>query len=309
MEKTPVTIVTGALGAGKTTFINHILTANHGLQIGVMVNEFGSVSIDSELLIASKEKLVELPNGCMCCMVRGDIIKSALELLNTGKIDYLVVETSGLADVLPVAYTFNAPELVERAELDSILCVIDAENHEENKKNIQVTLDQLHSADIVLLNKADLVSEKYLEKIKAEIKKMVPRALILESVKGKIALEAVLGVGRFDAKEHTEKTKHRHEDGMESVSFTTKAVDSDKVQEFLENLPANIIRAKGILCIKESEKGLDDELRIAFQKVGKRTELEFTRPWEKGEKKHTVLVFIGKKLDKKWLQKKLDTCS
>ncbi|HLC32854.1 MAG TPA: GTP-binding protein [Candidatus Nanoarchaeia archaeon] len=308
MEKIPVTIVTGALGSGKTTFVNYVLTANHGKKIGVMVNEFGSVSIDSELLVASKEKMVELPNGCMCCMVRGDIISAALQLINSNKIDYIIVETSGLAEVLPVAYTFNAPELIERAELDSILCVVDAENHEQNKKNMQVTLDQLHSADIVLLSKVDLVSKAEAEKIKSEIKKIVSRALILESVKGNVDLDAVLGVAKFDAKDHTEKTLHRHEPGMRSISCTAGPVDSDKVQEFLEHLPDNIIRAKGILCIKESEKGLEDELRISFQKVGKRTELEFTRPWEPGEKKRTVLVFIGKNLNAEELQKKLDAC-
>ena len=306
MEKIPVTIVTGALGAGKTTFINYVLTANHGLRIGVMVNEFGKVSIDSQLLVASKEKMVELPNGCMCCMIRGDIVKAALQLINSNKIDYLIVETSGLAEVLPVAYTFNAPELIEQTELDSILCVVDAENHEENKKNIHVTLDQLYNADIVILSKADLVSKSAAEKVKAEVKNMVPRALILEGVKGQVDLKAVLGVGRFEVKNHLEKKSHHHNEEIQSVSFTTGPVDSDKVQEFLENLSDSIFRAKGILCIKESEKGLEDELRISFQKVGKRTELEFTRAWEPGEKKQTVLVFIGRKLNEKALQKRLD---
>src|SRR3989344_1357135 len=132
--KIPVTIVTGALGAGKTTFLNYILTAEHGLRVGVIVNEFGSISVDSELLLTSKEKLVDLPNGCVCCMVRDDLIQASLTLLNRD-IDYIVIETSGLAEVAPVALIFNSPKLINKAELDSIVCVVDADNYESNKKN------------------------------------------------------------------------------------------------------------------------------------------------------------------------------
>ncbi len=312
MEKMPVTIVTGALGAGKTTFVNYVLTEEHGLRIGVIVNEYGAVGIDGDLIIASKERMIELPNGCICCTVRGDLIEAARKLIATKEIDYLMIETSGLAEVIPVAQTFNAPELVEKAELDSIICVIDAENYEENMKRNRTALEQLQCADIILLNKVDLIDKKKVENVKKEIKKYVPNAQIIETVKGKATLKLLLGTGTFDPDKQLEwqrkEHEHAHSTGMETASFVVGAVDSDKIQEFWEQLPDNIFRAKGIVCIKESEPGAGDELRIVFHKVGKRTEMEFSRPWEEGEKKETKVVFIGTKLRPKELQKRLDAC-
>ncbi len=312
MDKIPVTIVTGALGAGKTTFVNYVLTAEHGLKIGVIVNEYGEVGIDGDLILASKDKLIELPNGCVCCTVRGDLIEASLTLLNTKKIDYLLIETSGLAEVVPAAMTFNAPELVERAELDSIICVLDAENYEENKKRNETALEQLQNADIVLLNKIDLVDKKRTEELRKDIKKILPQAQIIDTVKGQAPLKLLLGVSKFDPDKHEvwkrSEHEHAHDTGVESYSAITGAIDSDKFQEFWTQLPENIFRAKGVVCIKESAPGAGDELRVAFHKVGKRWEMEFTRPWEEGEEKQTKVVFIGKKIKPKELQKGLDAC-
>ena len=310
MGKIPVTIVTGALGAGKTTFVNFVLTATHGLKIGVIVNEFGAVGIDGDLLRASTEQLIELPNGCICCTVRDDLIKASLELIATNKIDFLMIETSGMAEVLPAAMTFNAPELVDKAELDSILCVIDGMNYEENAKRNPTAKEQLECSDIVLLSKIDLVDRKQVEQIKQEIKKIVPNAVILETVKGQVDLKLVLGL-KFKHKEKEWKKsehEHAHNIAVESASCVIGPADSDKLQLFLENLPDNIFRAKGILCIKESVPGARDELRIVFQKVGKRTELEFSRPWLAEERKETKVVFIGTKLNHKALQEELEKC-
>ncbi len=312
MEKIPVTIVTGALGAGKTTFVNYVLTAEHGLKIGVIVNEYGEVGIDGDLILASKDKLIELPNGCVCCTVRGDLIEASLNLLNTKKIDYLMIETSGLAEVVPAAMTYNAPELVEKAELDSIICVLDADNYSENMKRNKTALEQLENADIVLLNKVDIVEKKKVEEIKKAIKKILPKAQIIETVKGQAPLKLLLGVSKFDQEKHgvwkRSEHEHAHDTGIESYSARTGAIDSDKFQEFWQNLPEEIFRAKGIVCIKESTPGAGDELRIAYHKVGKRWDMEFTRPWEKGEKKETKVVFIGTKLKPKELKKGLDSC-
>ena len=300
----PVTIVTGALGSGKTTLINHILTSNHGLKVGVIVNEFGSIGIDSGILMTTSEKLIELPNGCICCMVREDITIAALKLIKEGKIDYLVIETSGLAEPLPVAFAFSEPQIKEYAELDSIICVIDSENCEQSLKE-PIARDQLQSSDIVILNKVDLASS--ITHTKSLIRKYSPHTQIIESVKCSIPVNLILGSQKFDPSKLKKEKKHM-KTGFVSESFITGPVDPDKSQEFLENLPENIFRAKGILCIKESEKGSGDELRVSFQKVGKRTELEFTRPWQEGEKKETKLVFIGTKLDKKELKKSLEEC-
>lgn len=312
--KIPVTIVTGALGAGKTTFVNYVLTAEHGLRIGVIVNEFGAVGIDSQLIATSeKEQLVELPNGCICCTVRGDLVQAAKELLATQKVDYLLVETSGLAEVVPVAQTFVMGELEEETDLDSILCIIDAEHYDENISRNLTALEQLQCSDIVLLNKIDLISEERKKEIKKDITQKVPKAQVLETVKGRAPVDLLIGVGKFDTEKPLEWEKraheHAHDPGIQAVACTTGPVDSDNVQVFLDNLPPNIFRAKGILCIKESQPGARDELRVIFQKVGKRTELEFSRPWEEGERKETKVVFIGTALEPKKLQKELDVCA
>ena len=311
--KLPVTIVTGALGAGKTTFVNYVLTEEHGLKIGVIVNEYGAVGIDGGLIVASKEKMIELPNGCICCTVRGDLIEATKNLLATGKIDYLMIETSGLAEVVPAAMTFNEPDLIEKTELDSIICVLDADNYENNKKRNETALEQLQNADIVLLNKVDLVEKSKAEEIKKDIKKIVPKAQIIETVKGRANLKLLLDVHKFEPEKHEvwkrEDHEHAHQPGIDAVSLSTGPIDSDKFQEFWENLPENIFRAKAIIYIKETKPGAGDEIRVAFQKVGKRWDMEFTRPWEEGEKKETKAVFIGNNLNPKELQKQLEECS
>jgi len=306
----PVTIVTGALGAGKTTFVNYVLTAEHGLRVGVIVNEYGAIGIDGALMMTTKEKMIELPNGCVCCTVRGDLLEAAKELINSGKIDYLMVETSGLAEAIPVAQTFNIPPLVDLTQLDSIICVIDAEYFEDNMKRNKTALEQLQCSDIVLLNKIDLADRKKADQVKKEIKKYIPNAQIIETIKGQTNLQLLLGVGKFDPDKHLDwKRKehdHAHNTGIETASFIIGPVDSDKFQEFWTSLPESIFRAKGIVCIKESSKGAKDELRVAFHKVGKHWDMDFTRPWEKGEKKETKVVFIGTKIKEKELKKKLE---
>lgn len=305
----PVTIVTGALGAGKTTFVNYILTAPHGLRIGVIVNEFGEVGIDGELLVTTKEQFIELPNGCICCMVRGDLIDAADSLLNSGRIDYLVIETSGLAEALPAALAFDAPKLEGRAELDAIVCVIDAENIDEHLKLGPTIKEQMQCADIVLVSKSDLVTQKRLSQVKANVKKWVPGAVMLDAVKGRVDLSLVLGVRAMHKREwRREEHGHAHDTEVMSVSVETGPVDPDKAQVFFESLPDSVVRAKGVVCMKESEKGAADELRVIYQKVGKRWDFEFGRPFEEGEDKRTKVVFIGKKLDKAGLKKGLEKC-
>lgn len=312
MTKTPVTIVTGALGSGKTTFVNHILTSDHGLKIGVIVNEFGAVGIDSELIVSSEdEELIELSNGCMCCTVRGDLVDAVISLLDSKKVDYIVIETSGLSEVVPAAMIFESPKLADRAELDSIITVVDAVNFLEHMAQSRTATEQLETADFVLLNKAEQVHRDDLEKVKKVVKEIVPKAQIIETVRCDVDVRLLLGVGKSHKSKDWKVLEHEtaHDPDIQAVSCETGPVDSDKIQEVLDNLPDSIFRAKGILCIKESRKGAGDELRVAFHKVGKHTELEFTRPWEDGEEKKTTVVFIGKGIDRDDLQKKLDSCS
>ena len=311
MGKVPVTIVTGALGAGKTTFVNFILTADHGLKVGVIVNEFGAVGIDGELLVASKEQFIELPNGCICCTVRSDLIEAANTMLNSNKIDYLVVETSGLAEVLPAALAFDLPQLAKRAVLDSIVCVVDAENFEQHLKLGPTVLEQVQYADIVLVSKVDLVSPVQVEKVKGKVRKIVPGAVVLDVARGKANLSAILGVRAKHEKRDWKKEDHAHAHNLDisSVSVETDPVDPDKIQKFLEKLPDSVIRAKGIVAMKESAKGERDELRVIYHKVGRRWEFEFGRPFEKNEVRKTKLVFIGLKLDAKKLTAGAKACA
>jgi G3E family GTPase len=223
-----------------------------------------------------------------------------------------MIETSGLAEVPPVVYAFNEPELLETTDVDSIICVIDAENYQDNMKRNRTALEQLQCADIVLLNKVDLVDRNQVDEVKKDVKEKVPEAQIIETTKGQAELKLLLGVGKFNPAAQAEwkrdEHKHAHDPDIQAVSCSAGPIDSDKVQEVLENLPENIFRAKGILCIKESQPSAKDELRIIWNKVGKRTEMEFTRPWQEGEKKETKIVFIGNKLHPKELQEKLDSC-
>ncbi|PIN75965.1 hypothetical protein COV18_00895 [Candidatus Woesearchaeota archaeon CG10_big_fil_rev_8_21_14_0_10_37_12] len=313
MKKTPITIITGALGSGKTTFVNHILTADHGLKIGVIVNEFGDVGIDSDIILASEEDLIELKNGCVCCTARGDLIKASKELLATGKVDYLLVETSGLSEVKPAIVAFDEPELLEKTELDSIICVIDAENYFENLHRSRTALEQLQCADIVLLNKVDLAGSEKVTEVKQDLIKHIPNAQIIETVKGIADLKLLLGVGKFSAEKHAEwgkedNNEHNHAEA-EAIALTTGTVDPEKIQTFFDELPETIFRAKGIVCMKESEPGAKDELKIIFHKVGKRVEMEFGKPWKKDEKRETKIVLIGTDIDKKKLEEKLKNCS
>lgn len=305
MTKIPVTIVTGALGAGKTTFVNQVLTEDHGLKIGVIVNEFGDIGIDGSLIVSTKENLRELANGCICCDVRGDLLDATKQILKTQKIDYLMIETSGLAEVAPVANTFIL-QLDKETDLDSIICIIDAENYHDNVRRHLNAVEQLHCSDIVLLNKTDLVSIEEKERVKEDILKKLPNAHIIETVKAKVPIKLIIGITKHEHKELEEK--HLHDKNVKAISLKTGPVDTDKIQDLLEKLPDDIYRAKGIICVKESQKGAKDELRIVFHKVGKRVELEFSRPWEKGEQKETKIVFIGININKEKLQKQLESC-
>ncbi|RMD58406.1 GTP-binding protein, partial [Candidatus Woesearchaeota archaeon] len=302
-KKVPVTIVTGALGSGKTTFVNRVLTSDHGLRIGVIVNEFGEVGIDSELIVRSEEKLVELSNGCVCCSVREDLVSTVKMLVEKERVNYILLETSGLSEVVPAAMAFEATELKDIAFIDSIICLVDAVHFLDALRKHRSVREQVEVADFVLLNKADLVHRSDLDRIKEVIRDIVPQAHIIETVRADVDVRLLLGVNKPHLVEDWKKSQHlhAHDGGISAVSAEAGAVDSDKVQEFLESLPDTVFRAKGILCIKESRPGEGDELRVSFQKVGRFVDLELTRPWLPSEEKKTKVVFIGKHLDSKAL--------
>ncbi|NJP08778.1 MAG: GTP-binding protein [Leptolyngbyaceae cyanobacterium RU_5_1] len=195
----PVTIITGFLGSGKTTLLNHILTNQQGLKTAVLVNEFGEIGIDNELIVTTGQDMVELSNGCICCTINNDLVEAVYKILERqDAIDYLVVETTGLADPLPVALTFLGTELRDMTRLDSIVTVVDSENYSLDLFNSQAAYSQINYGDIILLNKADLVSEENLNDLETRIRDIKEGARILRTVKGQVPLPVILSVGLFE---------------------------------------------------------------------------------------------------------------
>ena len=212
----PVSIITGFLGSGKTTLLNHILTQQQGLKVAVLVNEFGEIGIDNELIISSDDDIVELNNGCICCTINEDLIKTVHKILERKeKVDYLIVETTGVADPLPVAVTFLSTELRGKTRLDSIITVVDCDNfYTKTKEESFAAQQQITYADVILLNKTDLVESQIVAKIEAKIRQQRPNVRILQAVKGNVALPLIISVGLFESdryfQEETSNSEHHH---------------------------------------------------------------------------------------------------
>ena len=205
----PVTILTGFLGAGKTTLLNHILTNQQGVKTAVLVNEFGEIGIDNDLIIATGEDMVELSNGCICCSINGELLEAVYRILDRpDPVDYLVVETTGLADPLPVAMTFLGSDLRDATRLDSIITLIDAENFTDDILDGEVARAQVVYGDILLLNKCDLVNEERLAAVESRLREIKTDARILRSVKGEVSLPLLLSVGLFESDKVTAEQNH-----------------------------------------------------------------------------------------------------
>jgi G3E family GTPase len=212
----PVTILTGFLGAGKTTLLNHILTNQQGVKTAVLVNEFGEIGIDNDLIVATGDDMVELSNGCICCTINGELLEAVYRLLERPeKLDYLVVETTGLADPLPVAMTFLGSDLRDLTRLDSIITLVDAENFNEELLQGEVARAQIVYGDMLLLNKCDLVSEERLQQLESQLREIKTDARMLRCVKGEVPLPLLLSVGLFEsdrvaAQQQHEDCNHDH---------------------------------------------------------------------------------------------------
>ena len=214
----PITIISGFLGSGKTTLLNHILKNQVGIKTAVLVNEFGEIGIDNDLIIEASEDMIELNNGCICCTINGELLKTVSKILERqDEIDYLIVETTGLADPLPVAMTFAAGDLREKVRLDSIITLVDAENFDFDKKKTSIAYSQILYGDILLLNKCDLVDEKHLEEIEKRINEIKSEPRILRSINSEVGLQAIMSVGLFETdifqfKEVKKELKDKSED-------------------------------------------------------------------------------------------------
>tara|TARA_Y100001968_G_scaffold267295_1_gene257175 strand:+ start:115 stop:1107 length:993 start_codon:yes stop_codon:yes gene_type:complete len=312
----PITIISGFLGSGKTTLLNHILTNQKGIKTAVLVNEFGEIGIDNDLIVKTEEELIELSNGCVCCSINGELLNALEKLINTQKqVEYIIIETTGLADPLPVAMTLFGSELREKTRLDSIITLIDSDNFNNDILESSVGRSQIIYSDILLLNKCDLVNSDRIDEIIVSLNKIKKDSRILKSVKGNIPLNLLLSVGLFETDiinqnkidhehdhdhEHT-KEKNNKIEGYLSLSFKSKKPFSlRKFQYFLDNqLESNVFRAKGILWFAESER------RHIFHLAGKRISIEDSE-WTK--EKNNQLVFIGKDLNNEKLISNLNSC-
>ncbi len=332
----PVTILTGFLGAGKTTLLNHILSNQEGVRTAVLVNEFGEIGIDNDLIITSSDDTVELSNGCICCTINDELLQAVYRVLERpDPVDYLVVETTGLADPLPVAMTFLGSDLRDVTRLDSIITVIDAENFDASALTTEVGRAQVLYGDILLLNKSDLVAEDALVAVEQQLGAIKTSPRILRSVKGQVPLPLLLSVGLFESDRvaapqpeadhsacdhdhgHCTHDGHHHDhgehghgehghgdgaiEGFTSLSFRSdKPFSLRKFQSFLDHqLPAAVFRAKGILWFNESER------RHVFHLAGKRFSIDDS-DWE--GPRSNQLVLIGRDLDHDRLRREIGAC-
>jgi G3E family GTPase len=327
-DKVPVTVLTGYLGAGKTTLLNRILSEPHGQKYAVIVNEFGEIGIDNDLVVGADEEVFEMNNGCVCCTVRGDLVRIIDGLMRRkGKFDAIIVETTGLADPAPVAQTFFMDDNVGRkAKLDAVVTVADAKWLNERLKDAPEAKNQIAFADVILLNKTDLVAPDELGEVEARIRGINPYAKLHRTERCKVALPEVLGRNAFDLDrileiepeflgdgghhhhdhddghdhDHDHRhpgggLKHYHDEEIQSVSLKTEQpLDPDKffpwVQGLVQTEGPNILRCKGILSFK------GDDARFVFQGVHMILDGDHQRPWQQGEKRESRIVFIGRNL-------------
>jgi len=338
--KIPVTVLTGYLGAGKTTLLNRILSENHGKKYAVIVNEFGEIGIDNDLIIGADEEVFEMNNGCICCTVRGDLVRIMEGLMKRkGKFDAIIVETTGLADPAPVAQTFFVDEDVQKnARLDAVVTVADAKWLSDRLKDAPEAKNQIAFADVIVLNKTDLVTKGELAEVEARIRAINPYAKLHRTERCSVALADVLDRGAFDLDrildiepdflnaedhdhdhdhhhhghdhhdhDHGHGLKHYHDEDMQSLSLKTdKPLDPNVFMPWLQNLVqvegGKILRSKGILAFH------DDDDRYVFQGVHMMLEGDHQRKWKEGEPRESRLVFIGRELPEDLIRKGFESC-
>jgi G3E family GTPase len=311
----PVTVLTGYLGAGKTTLLNYILTQEHGKKVAVIVNEFGEIGIDNQLVVSSDEEIFEMNNGCICCTVRGDLLRIIGNLMHRrDKFDRLVIETTGLADPAPVIQTFFVDEDVQRqTHLDAVVTVVDAK-HIQLHWDADEAQEQIAFADRILINKIDLVTPAELDELERKIRGMNAIAKIYRTQDAQIDLDAVLGVGGFDLShaltidpDFLGEEAHEHDESVGSIALISAgAMNVAKIQEWLSKLlptqGQNIFRMKGILNIHGQDR------RFVLQGVHMIVDARLDREWRTDEVRKNELVLIGRDLDEVKLRQDFNHC-
>ena len=298
----PVTLVTGFLGSGKTTLVNHILSNRAGVRAAVLVNELGDIGIDNDLIISAEDGMIELNNGCICCSTNSDLIDSIVRVLGGARpVDHIIVETTGVADPLPVAHTFQRPEFRDALRLDAIVALADAEQFSLDLFDGIAARNQLRYADAILLNKCDRVGAERLGTVEEKIRSLNAEARLVRTTQSAVPLPLILDVDLFRPRHTKHDHAHLHDDGFVSLSFESdKPFSIGEFQAFLDSgRPPGLFRGKGFLWLAETGK------RYVFHLVGERFTLEED---ERGVAGANRLVLIGRDLDVESLRAHLSQC-
>ncbi|PSB49133.1 CobW family GTP-binding protein [Chamaesiphon polymorphus] len=311
----PVTIVTGFLGSGKTTLLNHILNNRQGWKVAVIVNEFGDIDIDSQLLVAVDENMVQLANGCICCTINQSLVDAVWAIAKrVESIDYLVIETTGIADPLPIVRSLTTTALQQVTRVDSVLTLVDAESFTSAHYSSEAALNQLIFGDIILLNKTDLVAPEIVADLEHYIRSIAPNARIIATEHGRVPLPLILDVGidRTNVGLESPKSGHEHSHHLENDGFVAVSFESDlplilpKFQDFLDRLSPDVCRAKGILKFQGSQ------LHHVLQMSGKRYEMKSISVEKSASRSPPLnanqLVFIGRNLNAEAIRTQITEC-
>jgi G3E family GTPase len=318
IRKIPATVVTGFLGAGKTTLVNHILDSTRPMQIGIVVNEFGEVGIDGQMIVADEDAIVEINNGCVCCTVRTDLVSSVMHLLtrNGHRLERLIIETSGLADPAPVLQTFLAdPDVRERVELESVVTVVDA-CHALDQLNDEIASEQVAFADRIVINKSDAASPVVVDTLTEAIRSLNPTAIVNVAMHSRVAIDSLLGTRSFSLdnllaiepgllteSEHD----HEHDTSITSCSFVVPGeLDAMRfnrwANQIVQSQGKSLLRMKGLLNLRGEAR------RLYFHSVHMLTDSSFGKAWREGETRESKFVAIGRGLDVAALQAGLAEC-
>jgi G3E family GTPase len=316
-DQVPVTVLTGYLGAGKTTLLNRILSENHGKKYAVVINEFGELGVDNDLVVDADEEVFEMNNGCICCTVRGDLIRIVGGLMKRrNKFDGIIIETTGLANPAPVAQTFFVDEGVKaKARLDAIITVVDAKHLPARLADSHEAEDQIAFADVIVLNKTDLVTPEELDAVEATIRGINKFAVIHRTERASLPIDQLLNRGAFDLQRILARdpeflngeNEHEHNEDITSLSFeVSQPIDPEKFNAWigllLQDKGQDLLRTKGILSYRHENR------RFAFQAVHMIADGDFIGPWKEGDPRVSRIVFIGRNLNRPQLRRGFEGC-
>ncbi|SDH50261.1 GTPase, G3E family [Alteribacillus bidgolensis] len=327
VERIPVTILTGFLGSGKTTLLNHLLTADHGERIAVIVNEFGEVGIDNQLVVGAEEEIFEMNNGCICCTVRGDLIRVLTDLIaakfgtngRKGEVDFdrVVIETTGLAEPAPVIQSFFVDEAIAMFyQMDSVITLVDAKHANQQLDQTHEAQEQVAFADIILLNKIDLVNNKEVQALEKRIRLMNPSVKIFRTKNAQIDLEHILSIHAFELDKKLEvdpgfltedPNDHEHDDHVTSfVLRANRPLHLEKLEKlvnhWIRDFGTDMYRYKGILNIQGTER------KVIFQGIHMLFASTMDRKWKDNEERISEIVIIGKDLDQEQFETQFTEC-